>query len=206
MNKKDTCTNITILLPAGRLPIELIKKVTALSDRYGFSLYLSTSQNLRLINVPSSATDTIKDELKRHGAEFKEPGKFPIPRICIGKPHCNLGVIDTEELSNIILNHFSGRKKTKGKLKIAISGCTLCCSGTKSTDIGIIAGRDGYEIYVGGKGGHSPKNGIRIKRKIDQSELIETIEKLVDFHDSRTIKKQRLYKIMDDPEFPFPEL
>ena len=199
-------TSITILLPAGRLGTPLMNTVAALSEQYGFSQYLSTLQNLRLINVSEEHVEDIKKEIARHGVGFKGPGLFPIPRICIGKPHCNLGVIDTEKLSEKILAYFKNREKTKAKLKIAISGCILSCSGTRTSDIGIVANRKGYDLYTGGKGGPSPKVGIRIKRDICEAELLETIETIIDFHDQKTGKKQRLYKLITDDEFPFQEV
>lgn len=198
--------SITILLPAGRLPLDLMQKVHALAARYDLAVYLSTLQNLRLLNVPQAVAEEIKAALAALGAEFKAPGKFPIPRICVGKPHCNLGIIDTKDLTEKILARFAGRETTKAKLKIAISACILSCSGTRTSDIGIVAGRNGYDIFAGGKGGPAPKIGRRIKRDVDEMEVLRTVETLINFHDSRTASKQRMIKLLDDPDFPFPEI
>lgn len=206
MTSENKTTSITILLPAGRLSTPLMKTLAALSEKFGFSHYLSTLQNLRLINVPEEHVEEIKDEIAAHGVDFKRPGLFPIPRICIGKPHCNLGVIDTAALSQQILDHFDDREKTKAKLKIAISGCILSCSGTRTSDIGIVANRNGYDFYAGGKGGPSPTVGRRLKRDIGLTELLETIKIIVDFHDQKTGKKQRLSKLITHPDFPFQEI
>jgi dissimilatory sulfite reductase (desulfoviridin) alpha/beta subunit len=198
--------SITILLPAGRLPLEIMESAHRLASQYSFGIYLSTMQNLRLINVPENATDEIKAKLAALGAQFKGPGKFPIPRVCIGKDHCNLGLVDTESLSDMILARFSGREKTKAKFKIAIAGCTMCCSGVKTTDIGIMATRDGYELFVGGKGGPFPKVGRRIEKNVNEDRLLEMIGQLVNFHDIKTETKQRMQKLLADPDFPFQEV
>ena len=205
MKENNDYTNLTILLPAGRLPLTIMSKVSELAEKYPFSIYLSTQQNLRLTNVLKEHEAVIREKLLELGAEFKGPGKFPIPRICVGSPHCNLGVIDTEAFSLKILDHFSGRKHTKAKLKIAVSGCTLSCAGTKTSDIGLLSTRNGFEIYVGGKGGSMPKVGRRIKQGVDESEALTIIEELVNFHERKTGKKQRMYKLLSDPEFPYQE-
>ena len=202
----DTQTSITIMLPAGRLPVKLMMKIGELARQYDFSIYLSTQQNLRLINVPKELEQRIKDELAVFKLSYKGPGQFPIPRICIGKPHCNLGVVDTEELSAAILARNSSRTGNKAKLKIAIAGCILSCSGCKTSDLGIIASRNGFDVFAGGKGGSYPKTGIRIKKEIDEVELFETIDRLIDFHDRKTEKKQRMFKLLKDPEFPYQEI
>ncbi|MBU0945134.1 MAG: nitrite reductase [Proteobacteria bacterium] len=197
--------SITILVPAGRLPLEIMKTVSQLAEKHSFHLYLSISQNLRLIDVPESAAEEIKATLAAGGAEFKAPGKFPLPRVCVGMDHCNLAVIDTEALNRKILDKFAGRKHTKAKFKIAISACTMCCSGVKTTDIGIMATRDGYELFAGGKGGPFPKIGRRIARNASEETILEMTEALVEFHDKKTEKKQRMYKLLDDLQFPYQE-
>ena len=198
--------SLTILLPAGRLPKELLDKVHELAGRHEFGLYLSTAQNLRLLEVREDRLDEIKAELAAVGAEFKGPGKFPLPKICVGMPHCNLGVIDTKTLSDRILARFGGRKNVKPKFKIALSGCTLSCSGALLADIGVVATRKGFDLYAGGKGGPNPKIGRKIGRDLSEEQVLDIIEKLVDFHDAKTTKKQRMIKLLDDPEFGFPEV
>lgn len=195
--------SITVLLPAGRLPLDIMETVHRLASQHSFGVYLSLLQNLRLVDVPENVAEEVKQELAKLGAEFKEPGKFPIPRGCVGKGHCNLGLIDPGDLSRKILDTFGGRAKTKAKFKIAIAACTLCCSGVKSTDIGIMATREGYEIFVGGKGGPFPKIGVRIEKKADEQRVLEVIAELVNFHDLKTVTKQRMHKLLGDPEFPF---
>ena len=198
--------HITVLLPAGRLPLNMMAKAHQLAEQFNLDIYLSTLQNLRLLNVPTSAVEEVKAELAALGADFKGKGKFPIPRVCVGAPHCNLGVVDTEEVSRTILHHFRNKETTKPKVKISISACTLGCSGAKTTDISLVATRDGYDIYAGGKAGIAPKVGRRIKRGVTESEMLATLDTLFAFHDSKAGKKMRLFKLLSDPEFPFPEV
>jgi dissimilatory sulfite reductase (desulfoviridin) alpha/beta subunit len=198
--------SITVLVPAGRLPLDIMETANRLAKEHSFGIYLSTAQNLRLIDVPEAIADDVKNELAALGADFKAPGKFPIPRVCIGERHCKLGVIDTEALSNKILDQFKDKEKTKAKFKIAISGCTMCCSSAKTTDIGIMATRNGLDVFAGGKGGPFPKVGRRIAKGADENTVLEMVKVLVDFHDRKTDKKQRIFKLLEDSEFPYPEV
>ena len=206
MSDNSAGVSITVLLPTGRLPLDMMKTTHEFAKQYDFGIYFSLTQNMRLINVPESAVEHVKKELAALGADFKGPGKFPLPRICIGKPHCNLGVVDTEQLSQKILERFSGRKKTKARFKISIAGCTVGCSWPKNTDISIMATRVGYTVFAGGKGGLIPRVARRIKLKATEDEVFDTIETLVDFHDRKTKTKQRMYQLLDNPEFPFPSV
>lgn len=197
--------SITILLPGGRLPLDIMGTALGLAKKYKLGIYLSTLQNLRLLDVPASLLDEIKKPLADLGAEFKAPGRFPIPRVCVGRDYCKLGLIDTEALSRKILAHFAGRKKTKAKLKIAIAACAMGCPGIGTSDIGIVATRNGYDIFAGGKGGTYPKISRRIRRDVNKDEVMKTLDALIEFHDRKTATKQRMFKLLDDPDFPFSE-
>jgi len=204
MNDNSSEVSITVLLPAGRLPLDIMKATHELAEKYQFGIYFSLAQNMRLINVPESAIERVNKTLTALGADFKSPGKFPLPRICIGKPHCDLGLVDTEQLSQKILARFGERQNTKAKLKISIAGCTIGCPWPQNTDISITATRRGYTICAGGKGGMVPRVARRIKREATEPEVLDTIATLVDFHDRKTKTKRQLYQLLEDPEFPFP--
>lgn len=195
--------SLTLLLPAGRLPLPLMAKVQDVAKRFGLGVYFSTAQNLRLLGIKDEDLDAVKAELAPEGANFKVPGKFPKPKVCIGKPSCNMGVVDPADLSARILEQYGARTGVKPKFKIAISACILNCSGALLADIGVVATRNGYDLYVGGKGGPYPKAGRRILRDVGEESIVDAIGKLVDFHAAKTPKKQRLVKLIDDADFPF---
>ena len=85
-------TSITVLAPAGLLPANLLNLISQLATEYGFGVYLSTAQNLRLLDLPAEKLETIKERLRAAGAELKAPGMFPKPKVCVGKSYCNLGM------------------------------------------------------------------------------------------------------------------
>lgn len=199
-------TNITVRITAGRVPHDIMEKALELAKQHDLEIYLTTLQNLRLLNVPEAIVDDVKEQLTALGADFKAKGKFPLPRVCVGAPHCNLGIIDTKELSQKILDKFSWKEHTKEKIKIAISACNIGCPRTKNTDISIEAMRSGYSVYVGGKGGIAPKVGRRIKRDITEDEVLEVLDTLINYHDQKTGKKQRMFKLLSESDFPFSEV
>ena len=198
--------SITLVLPAGRLPLPLMAKVQEVADRYGLGVYLSTAQNVRLLGIKDEDIDAIKAELAPLGANFKAPGKFPKPKVCIGKPSCNMGVIDPADLSARILEKYGDRTGVKPKYKIAVAACILNCSGALNADIGVVATRNGYDLYVGGKGGPYPKAGQRVLRDVGEDAILDAIGKLADFHAAKTPQKQRMVKLVDEPDFPFPPI
>ncbi len=205
MANKFEFVRLTILLPAGRVPLAIMDKANELAQKYNLEIYLSTTQNMRLMGIKEEDLAQIKDELAALGAQFKAPGKFPLPKVCIGKKDCTTGIGDPEELSAKIVEQFKDKKVTKPKFKIAIAGCPLGCSDVMTRDIGIITTRKGYDVYVGGKGGPHPKVGKRIQHNVDEDTVLKVIGELVNFHDSHTTKKQRMIKLLDHPDFPYKD-
>lgn len=199
-------TGLTVLLPAGRLPLAIMDRVRSLAEKYHCEVYLTGAQNLRLVNIGEEYVNEIRASLRAVGARFSAPGQFPLPKICPGVKQCAYSIIETEQLSAKILETFSGRKYTKPKFKIAIAGCSICCSNAKLVDLGIVGTKNGYDFYVGGKGGKSPKTGVRIGKNLQEVTVLDMLTTLVEFHDRKTAKKQRMHKLLSDPDFPFVEV
>ena len=201
-----TKKSLTILIPEGVVSTQVLHTVNELVRQYGLGLYLSTVQNLRLLDIREEDEPKIREALAAIGAELKGPGKFPLPKICVGQSYCNLGLIDTMALSRKILSTCKDQGPVKPKFKIAISGCPAACSDALLADIGIKATRAGLEVYAGGKGGPFPKVGRRIAKGADEETVLGIIKRLVAFHAEKTEKKQRFAKVMEEPDFPFPEI
>ena len=204
--KNQLKKSLTILTPAGLVSAVILNKVNDLVKRYELGVYLSTAQNIRLLDIKEQDEQAIKDELHGAGVSLKGPGKFPLPRVCVGSNYCNLGLVDTMALSDTILTKFADKGPFKPKFKIAVAGCPASCSNITMTDIGIKATSSGFDLYVGGKGGPKPTIGRRIGRGIDEERVIEVIAELVAFHDRKAGKKMRMSKLLNDPEFAFPEV
>ena len=200
---KNETIHITVVLPAGQLPLEIMNKAHEIAEKHQLAVYLTTSQNLRLLSVPKEIAEDVKAEFAAMGAVTKKPGIFRKPIVCLGKPHCNLGQVDTQSLSERLIDRFGKRDKIKEKIKYAIAGCNLSCSNAKVTDIGIVAKSKGFDLYVGGKGGAAPQAGTRVAMNCSEEELFDKIDTLIKFHDAKTEKKQRMAKLLSDPEFPF---
>ncbi len=203
--EKEKTISLTILRTAGLVEPDFFQAVAEVVRKYDLTVYLSTSQNIRLLEVRESDRDAIMEELKQKGARFKGTVKFPLAKVCVSRPHCKLGKFDTFALAEKISNHFNGYDQIKPKIKISISGCTAACSAPLTTDIGIVGTPAGLVVYVGGKLGALPKVGRRILRNADEDQVVAVIEELVSYHYNKTGKKQRLFKLLNEPDFPYPK-
>jgi len=202
--KKPTTKSLTLLLPGGALPPALARTAAELAEEFGCGLYLTTVQNLRLVDVPAEAAAEVEERLVAAGADIKKPGRFPKLKICVGRPHCNLAQADSQDLARRLHERYGGRRGIKPKLKLAFAACPASCSNATLADIGIVATRKGYDLYVGGKGGGRPRVGRRVLKAVDADAILDAWGRLVDYHQEKTNKKQRMFKLLDEADFPFP--
>jgi NAD(P)H-nitrite reductase large subunit len=193
---------ITVLALGGLLDLGQIEAISLVARKYNLTCYLTTAQNIRLLGASEENLEEIRTALTGLGLIVKTPGMFPKPKVCVGVPFCKLGLVDTFALSDKIWTRYGDRIGVKPKYKIAISGCPASCAGSLLLDIGIVATRNGFEVYAGGKGGPLPKVGKRIARGLTEQEAIELVGELADYHASKTENKQRMAKLIDEPDFP----
>jgi len=201
--KEKLSRSITIALPAGRITPGIFAAINTVIQQYGLTSYLTTMQNLRLLDVTEENVESVQKELASIGVQVKAAGQFPLPRICSGKPYCLRAMADTFLLSGQIVARMAGRGLVKPKIKLAIAGCMANCSNALLADIGVVAGSAGFDVYVGGKGGTKPTIGKRILRRVDVEEVLLAIERLIAYHDQKTEKRQRFSTLLREADFPF---
>ncbi len=197
-------TNITVLLPAGRLPLEVMNAASELAEKHGLTVYLTNEQNLRLLEIPEDRAEEIRQKFWSLGMGLKSPGIFPLPRVCVGQGNCKLGWVDPALIARRLVERCSSAQEFKPKVKIGVSACVFSCSGATIKDIGIVATKNGFNLYVGGKGGVHPQPGRRVLKAEQEEGVLRAVKEIVDFHQANTSKKQRMAKLIDDPDFPYP--
>lgn len=112
-------------------------------------------------------------------------------KICSGGFACDNNLRDSFSLGLELDKKFSGRK-LPFKMIISISGCARCCSEPMVRDIGIVASRQGYAIFVGGAAGARPRIGIRLIDNLSESEVIDTAERIIGLYEKMGKTPERL--------------
>jgi nitrite reductase (NADH) large subunit len=68
------------------------------------------------------------------------------------------------------------------KLKSAVSGCARECAEARSKDVGIIATERGWNLYVGGNGGFTPRHADLLAEDLDERRLFQVIDRFLMFY------------------------
>ncbi|MET9863958.1 nitrite reductase large subunit NirB [Streptomyces smyrnaeus] len=109
---------------------------------------------------------------------------------CVGSTWCRYGVQDSVGLAIELELRYRGLRAPH-KLKAGVSGCARECAEARSKDFGIIATEQGWNLYVGGNGGFTPRHAELLACDLDHDTLVRTIDRFLMFYVRTADRLQR---------------
>jgi nitrite reductase (NADH) large subunit len=76
---------------------------------------------------------------------------------CVGSDWCRYGQQDSVQMAINLELRYRG-VRAPHKIKMGVSGCARECAEARGKDVGVIATENGWNLYVGGNGGMTPKH------------------------------------------------
>jgi nitrite reductase (NADH) large subunit len=77
------------------------------------------------------------------------------------------------------------------KIKAGVSGCARECAEARGKDFGVIATEHGWNLYVGGNGGATPRHAELLVSDVDTETLVRTIDRFLMFYVRTADRLQR---------------
>jgi nitrite reductase (NADH) large subunit len=77
------------------------------------------------------------------------------------------------------------------KLKLGVSGCARECAEARGKDVGVIATDSGWNLYVGGNGGFTPRHAQLLAEDLDTASLVRTIDRFLLYYVRTADRLQR---------------
>jgi len=168
---------IGVATPAGVVTGDQLAKIAELVRQGAGIAKFTTGQRIVILTSPEKVQSVIEG-LAEVGLTIGPAGDtIRNVKGCAGKlcKYANQdGLQDALALDKI----FAGRQMPAA-LKIAVSGCTKNCMEAQSNDIGLIGFPDGYQMYVGGRGGRRQVLGQLIRENVKPEELSSVVEEIV---------------------------
>ncbi|TDQ44188.1 nitrite reductase large subunit NirB [Actinorugispora endophytica] len=109
---------------------------------------------------------------------------------CVGSTWCRYGVQDSVGLAVELELRYRGLRAPH-KIKAGVSGCARECAEARGKDIGVIATENGWNLYVGGNGGFTPRHAQLIASDVDHDTLIRYIDRFMMFYIRTADRLQR---------------
>jgi nitrite reductase (NADH) large subunit len=118
---------------------------------------------------------------------------------CVGSTWCRYGVQDSVGLAIDLELRYRGLRSPH-KLKLGVSGCARECAEARGKDVGVIATDNGWNLYVGGNGGFTPRHAQLLAEDLDTQTLVRTIDRFLMFYVRTADRLQRTAAWVQDYE------
>lgn len=109
---------------------------------------------------------------------------------CVGTDWCRYGQQDSVGLAVKLELRYRGLRSPH-KFKMGVSGCARECAEARGKDIGVIATEKGWNLYVGGNGGATPRHAELLARDVSTDDLIRYIDRYLGFYVRTADRLQR---------------
>lgn len=124
---------------------------------------------------------------------------------CVGSTWCRYGVLDSVGMAVRLELRYRGLRAPH-KLKLGVSGCARECAEARGKDAGVIATENGWNLYVGGNGGFTPRHAELLAEGLDDDQLIRAIDRFFMYYIRTADRLQRTAPWMQELEGGLGEL
>ncbi len=179
-------------IPGGEITPEKLMVIAQVAMDFGLYTKITGGQRIDLFGATVDQLPLIWRRLVDAGFESGHAyGKsLRTVKSCVGSTWCRYGVQDSVGLAIELELRYRGLRSPH-KLKSAVSGCARECAEARSKDFGIIATDKGWNLYVGGNGGATPRHADLLVSEVDTETLIRTIDRFLMFYVRTADRLQR---------------
>jgi nitrite reductase (NADH) large subunit len=179
-------------IPGGEITPEKLIVIGEVARDYGLYTKITGGQRIDLFGARVEQLPAIWKRLVDAGFESGHAyGKaLRTVKSCVGSTWCRYGVQDSVGMAIALELRYRGLRSPH-KLKAAVSGCARECAEARSKDFGVIATENGWNLYVGGNGGFSPRHAGLLASDLSDDELVRTIDRFLMFYIRTADRLQR---------------
>jgi len=109
---------------------------------------------------------------------------------CVGSDWCRFGQQDSVQMAIDLELRYRGLRAPH-KIKMGVSGCARECAEARGKDVGVIATETGWNLYVGGNGGMTPKHAQLLASDLDDETLVRYVDRFLMFYIRTADRLQR---------------
>lgn len=190
--QKDGTYSVVPRMPGGEVTPAGLIAIGGIAESYGLYTKITGGQRIDMFGARLEQLPQIWRELVDAGFESGQAyGKaLRTVKSCVGSTWCRYGVLDAVGMAVRLELRYRGLRSPH-KLKVGVSGCARECAEARSKDVGVIATETGWNMYVGGNGGFSPRHAELLASGLDDDGLIRAIDRFFMYYIRTADRLQR---------------
>ncbi|MFI7315756.1 nitrite reductase large subunit NirB [Streptomyces venezuelae] len=181
--QKNGSYSVVPRIPGGEITPEKLIVIGEVARDFGLYTKITGGQRIDLFGARVEQLPMIWTRLVDAGFESGHAyGKaLRTVKSCVGQTWCRYGVQDSVRMAIDLELRYRGLRAPH-KLKSAVSGCARECAEAQSKDFGVIATASGWNLYVGGNGGATPRHADLLAQDLGDAELVRLIDRFLMFY------------------------
>ncbi|MEC4014745.1 nitrite reductase large subunit NirB [Streptomyces sp. H27-D2] len=181
--QKNGSYSIVPRIPGGEITPEKLIVIGEVARDFGLYTKITGGQRIDMFGARVDQLPLIWTRLVDAGFESGHAyGKaLRTVKSCVGSTWCRYGVQDSVRMAIDLELRYRGLRSPH-TLKSAVSGCARECAEAMSKDFGIIATAEGWNLYVGGNGGATPRHADLLAQDLSDAELVRLIDRFLMFY------------------------
>lgn len=199
--QKDGTYSVVPRMPGGEVTPEGLVVIGQIAKDFALYTKITGGQRIDMFGARLEQLPLIWQRLVDAGFESGHAyGKsLRTVKSCVGSTWCRYGVLDSVGMAVKLELRYRGLRAPH-KLKIGVSGCARECAEARSKDVGVIATETGWNMYVGGNGGFSPRHAVLFASDLDDEGLIRAIDRFFMYYIRTADRLQRTAPWCEDLE------
>ncbi|MEV5838985.1 nitrite reductase large subunit NirB [Nocardia sp. NPDC052112] len=190
--QKNGTYSVVPRMPGGEVTPDQLITIGQIAKEFGLYVKVTGGQRIDLFGARVEQLPLIWRRLVDVGMESGHAyGKsLRTVKSCVGSTWCRYGQQDSVGMAVLLEKRYRGLRSPH-KLKLAVSGCARECAEARGKDVGVIATEHGWNLYVGGNGGLTPKHAVLLAGDLDDETLIKYIDRYLMFYIRTADRLQR---------------
>jgi len=187
-------------VPGGDITPEHLILIGEIARDFGLYTKITGGQRIDLFGATVDQLPPIWQRLVDGGMESGHAyGKsLRTVKSCVGSDWCRYGQQDSVRMAIDLELRYRGLRSPH-KIKMGVSGCARECAEARGKDVGVIATDKGWNLYVAGNGGMTPRHAQLLASDLDDATLIAYIDRFLMYYIRTAERLQRTSTWLDGP-------
>ncbi|MFD2099103.1 nitrite reductase large subunit NirB [Flagellimonas iocasae] len=170
-------------IPGGEITPEKLIVIGQVAKEFNLYTKITGGQRIDLFGAELNDLPAIWKKLISAGFESGHAyGKaLRTVKSCVGSTWCRYGMDESVSFAIELEDRYKGLRSPH-KLKGGVSGCIRECAEARGKDFGVIAVEGGWNLYVCGNGGATPKHAQLLAEKIDNKTVISYLDRFLMYY------------------------
>ncbi|MDH6195970.1 nitrite reductase (NADH) large subunit [Mycobacterium frederiksbergense] len=197
--QKNGSYSVVPRVPGGDITPEQLILIGEIARDYGLYTKITGGQRIDMFGARVDQLPEIWRRLVEGGMESGHAyGKaLRTVKSCVGSDWCRYGQQDSVQMAINLELRYRGLRAPH-KIKMGVSGCARECAEARAKDVGVIATETGWNLYVAGNGGMTPKHAQLLAGDLDDETLIRYIDRFLMFYIRTADRLQRTAPWVED--------